>query len=125
MTRVGVLTLSLLVCAALPAMAADSEPAPGGACLSPRMIQSWNNLDDQSIVVRAVGGKYWRLDLGGGCLGLKDAIDVRVALYGVGVCVDKGDYISYRYHQFGPQRCLITGISPYVPENDDNDSSGE
>jgi hypothetical protein len=116
------------VCAAV-AVAAPATAAPAGEpvpCLSPHRIVSYRDLDDRALIVRAIGGKYYRLDLAGGCIGLDDMIAVGVRQRGVGVCVEKGDEITYNYHGFGPQRCLITGVSPYTPKpGSDDDEPAE
>jgi hypothetical protein len=100
--------------------AAANEPDP---CLSPRSIVSYRDLNDRALIVRAVGGKYFRLDLAGGCMGLDDMVAVGVRQHGVGICVQKGDMITYSYHGFGPQQCLITGVSPYTPGTEEDDEA--
>ena len=112
----------------IPAIALASGLAIGGpalaaGCLTPAQVESWNNLDAHSIVVRATGGHRYRLDLGGTCIGLKNAISLKVSSRGTGLCVATGDYISYRYHGFGEQRCLISSVEPYTP--DERQSSGD
>ena len=82
-------------------------------CLTPRQVQSWNNLGPHAIVVRATGGHRYRLDLAGTCLGLDNAISLKVSSRGTGQCVASGDFISYRYHELGEQRCMIAAVAPY------------
>jgi hypothetical protein len=106
--------------AAAPAIAAEAP------CLHPSRIVSYNTLDNKTLIVRAIGGKRYRLELAGGCIGLDDVIALGVTQHGVGICVQKGDSISYRYHGFGEQQCLITSVSAYTPkpetpEGEDNE----
>jgi Family of unknown function (DUF6491) len=113
MKRVLFLFAAAVVVAVAAGPAAASE-----ACLAPSQITSWNNLGKHDIVVRTTRGTRFRLELASVCLGLRDAISLQVSSRGVGVCVEEGDYISYRYSGFGEQRCMITRIAPYVPEEE-------
>jgi hypothetical protein len=110
--------LGAFAAAALAGALATGGAAASESCLAPRQIQSWNNLGKNVIVVRTTRGTRYRLELAGICLGLEDAIALKVSSRGTGICVDEGDYVSYRYSGFGEQRCMITKIAPYVPETE-------
>jgi Family of unknown function (DUF6491) len=113
----------VLSCLAVAAGLVLSGPAlADDNCLTPRQVQSWNNLGPHAIVVRATGGHRYRLDLAGTCLGLNNAVSLAVASRGTGLCVSSGDYITYRYHELGEQRCMITSVEPYTPEGDQQQS---
>jgi hypothetical protein len=92
--------------AAPPALAA--EP-----CLHPRGIVSFKNLGRDALIVRATGGRRYRVDLGGRCLGIDDVITLGVRQRGGGMCVEAGDSIVYSFSGFGTQSCLITRVSLY------------
>jgi hypothetical protein len=116
--------LCIAAFAAGPAAAAEAAAPPAEPCLHRSRIVTYRDLNETALIVKAIGGKWYRVDLAGGCLGLDDMISVGVRQHGVGICVQKGDEITYNYHGFGQQRCLITGVSPYTPDpgpSEDND----
>ena len=115
----AIVALCTIALAGGPAAAADSAaetPPVTEPCLHPSRIVSYRDLNETALIVRAIGGKWYRLDLAGGCMGLDDMVSVGVHQHGVGICVQKGDEITYNYHGFGQQRCLITRVSPYASE---------
>lgn len=110
-------TLSCAVGAALVlADRAFAEP-----CLSPRQVQDWTTTDQRNeVVVSATGGRRYTLSLSGQCPGLNTILALRVSSHGVGICVAPGDYVTYRYHQFGEERCLITAVTPVTADTPDD-----
>lgn len=90
--------------------------ADEAACLKPRLVQSWNNEGKHAIVVREIGGKRFRLELAGLCQGIENIVTMKVSSRGAGVCVERGDYITYTYHELGPQQCMIESVEPYEEE---------
>lgn len=90
----------------------------GDSCLTPRQVQSWTNLGPHAIVVRVTGGHRYRLELSGTCIGIDKIIALTIESRGTGQCVASGDFIKYRYHELGEQRCMITTVSEYTPETD-------
>ena len=109
MDRVAVLsiTAAAMLSTAGPSLAADDT------CLTPRLVSSWQNLGKHAIIVKAVGGRQWRLDLAGDCQGIENIVTMSLTMHGT--CVEQGDFVHYRYHELGPQQCLITAVSPYTP----------
>lgn len=104
----------IAVAIAVVAVAAAASPTLAAEpCLHPRAILGYKTLDRHTIIVRAIGGKRWRLDVGGDCIGLDDVIALGVRQRGGGMCVEVGDSITYSFSGFGRQSCLITGVSPY------------
>jgi hypothetical protein len=122
MKRIASLSLAIVglsagVLTAPPALADDT-------CLTPRLVSSWQNLGRHAIIVKAVGGRRWRLDLAGDCQGIENIVTMSVTSHGA--CVEQGDFVHYRYHQLGPQQCLITAVTPYsagqTPDEPRNES---
>lgn len=118
--------IAVLSYAAFAAIAVAGQ-AVAEPCLSPSQVQGWTTSDQRNeIVVRATGGRRYTLSLSGQCPGLNTILALRVSSHGVGICVAPGDYVTYRYHQFGEERCLITAVTPNDParNEDEPQSSG-
>lgn len=111
-------SLAVAVAVAVGAFAATVAAVPAAfaaePCLHAHAILGYKTLDRHTIIVRATGGKRYRLDVGGDCIGLDDVIALGVRQRGGGMCVEVGDSITYSFSGFGRQSCLITGVSLYA-----------
>ena len=113
--------IAILSCAAATGLVMAGQ-ALAKPCLSPRQVEGWTTTDQRNeVVVRATGGRHYKLSLSGECPGLNTILALRVSSRGVGICVAPGDEVTYRYHEFGEERCLITAVTPMDADGDDAD----
>ena len=84
-----------------------------------RQIDSWQRLDDRSIVVRRGMNEYYRLELMGAC----DPRDAFVAIQlesRSGICLSQGDRVRFDRDRAGLS-CSIRRIHEWIPAGDDED----
>ncbi|HEY4264809.1 MAG TPA: DUF6491 family protein [Micropepsaceae bacterium] len=119
MNRAAALAIpAVLLVAFTPARAtAPADPSHDArACLQNNRIWGWRAVNEKTLIVTDLNDQPFLVQLGGGCVGLNDAI---VALEfrtwtNLG-CLRQGDRVSYRAPALGVMSCFVRNVQPYQP----------
>jgi hypothetical protein len=119
---------TLLIAAALAALAPSAALADGRPCLREGFIYSWNAINDKTLIVEDQSHVKFRLGLMGVCSDLK--FHERLAFKAVGgmelSCLSTGDEVITREFGTGERLpCAITKVEYYTPEMQAADKAAE
>jgi hypothetical protein len=125
--RIRVVVFALLLAAP---MAAEAAPAaPPGICLRQDMVQGWNVLNDDTLIVTDRAGKKFRLLLTGSCHDLQFLTALRFRSFsGNGLpCLTRNDAVAAALpgDHGPPHRCLITEVQEYTAAMENADEMAE
>jgi len=125
--RIYTTALALIFITPLAARAAPAERM--GVCLRQDMIEGWNALNDNTLIVSDRMGKKFRLSLTGACHDLQFLTRLQFKPFsGSGItCLTRNDAVVAALPGFGgpSQRCLITEVREYTAAMENADQMAE
>jgi hypothetical protein len=106
---------SLLLAGAALAVPASAQPQQQ-QCLRQNMVNGWNVVDDQTLIVDDRVGRRYTVSLAKGCHDLKWPMQMGFTSssgFGLG-CIERNDFVSVPANEaYISQRCLINDVQPY------------
>ena len=119
-TVLGLSAGALLAAFIGPSAVAQNAPGPvigPKACLQNNRIWSWNVINERSLIVTDLYNRPFRVQLGGGCVGLTNAIlTLRFNTWTNLGCLERGDRVTFRAPGLGRMTCFVRGVEFYLPK---------
>lgn len=118
------LPITLLVCAAVPALAQSLAPPPAKACLTQINMWSFDAAPgNKSLIVTTRDHQRYRVNFTVPCYNLQWHMGLRFKTFGTSnlSCVERGDQVLMR-DVGGPGFCMIQSVQYQTPDLDKADA---
>lgn len=105
-------TFSASLALVAPALADDDEyvrKQDGRTCFWVKEINDFSVIDDEHVVLRGAGSRYYLATLFGTCLGIGYTESIALSSVTSTICENGGEHITFR-DVTGPQSCLISQV---------------
>ncbi len=117
LTALALVAPTIALSAAAPALAAPNPDKPAPDCFYGREADSFAAQGEKAVNVKVGVSRYYRLDLFAPCLDIDFA--QRIAMRSRGgdwICSGTSNDVEiFTRSAAGPQRCLVTKITPLTP----------